>query len=91
MSKRNTFTIGKKNSKAIQFTEIEETPESRKQPSPGRMQSFNSKQKEEPVSFANENVMSKSNLRQPKSFNFGFPADSSDEEEKRSNQEEEEK
>ena len=48
------------------------------------MKRFNSKQAEEPVSFANENVMSKSNLRQPKSFNFGFPADDSsdDEEEK---------
>lgn len=35
---------------------------------------------QEEESFANENVMSKSNLRQPKSFNFGFP-DTDDEEE----------
>ena len=35
------------------------------------------KGREDKTSFANENVMSKSNLRQPKSFNFGF----SDEEE----------
>jgi hypothetical protein len=34
-----------------------------------------------PTNFANENVMSKSNLRQPKSFNF---ADDSDEEEEKS-------
>lgn len=33
-------------------------------------------------SFANENVMSKSNLRQPKSFNFGFPDSDEEEEEK---------
>jgi hypothetical protein len=39
---------------------------------------------DDPNNFANENVMSKSNLRQPKSFNFGFPAggsSSSEEEE----------
>ena len=33
---------------------------------------------EEVKNFANENVMSKSNLRQPKSFNFGFPDDDED-------------
>ena len=37
---------------------------------------------DDPNNFANENVMAKSNLRQPKSFNFGFPdSGSSDEEE----------
>ena len=35
---------------------------------------------EDPTNFANENVMSKSNLRQPKSFSFGFD-DGSDSEE----------
>lgn len=32
---------------------------------------------DDPTNFANENVMAKSNLRQPKSFNFGFPDSSS--------------
>jgi hypothetical protein len=37
---------------------------------------------DDPNNFSNENVMSKSNLRQPKSFNFGFPdLGSSDDEE----------
>jgi hypothetical protein len=40
--------------------------------------------------FANENVMSKSNLRKPKSFNFGLPEDGEDSEEKEDNDEDEE-
>ena len=43
---------------------------------------FGGGKKEKKETFANENVMSKSNLRQPKSFNFGLPeGDDSDEEE----------
>jgi hypothetical protein len=39
---------------------------------------FSIKSKEK-VSFANENVMSKSNLRMPKSFSFGFDDDEDEE------------
>lgn len=49
-----------------------------------------SNEQEEEENFANENVMSKSNLRQPKSFNFGFPDSSSDSEEEKSSQKSEE-
>ena len=45
--------------------------------------------KEAKSKFANENVMSKSNLRQPKNFSFGFP-DEDDEEEEEENDEKEE-
>jgi hypothetical protein len=43
---------------------------------------------QEEESFANENVMSKSNLRQPKSFNFGFPDTETSSEEEGENEEE---
>ncbi len=53
---RNTFSgaIGNQKSKAIQFAEVQQDND----------QAFISKKsKKEPISFANENVMSKSNLR----------------------------
>ena len=50
-------------------------------PSGKKFGGFNDNKGDDPNNFSNENVMSKSNLRQPKSFNFGFPeGDDSDEE-----------
>lgn len=50
---------------------------------PSKKMNSHSNKGDDPNNFANENVMAKSNLRQPKSFNFGFGSDEgSDEEEK---------
>ena len=75
---KDTFVSKRGKSKRFELNQLDEEQE--EEASSKVFKELIRNKGDDPNNFANENVMSKSNLRKPKQFNFGFPDTESDDE-----------